>query len=152
MTASALEVTILDKELPTQSQPLRARMCVQPCIGRIGVGMWASAPLPRVEVSICPRQLQITQTSRRWVPLGFSRVIEYRDIEIAQAVSLPWWLVLWLDHLPPPVGIRLNMGEWRSRVVLFDLDTALLLSSVEGRGVRVSLDPIRLNPLWIGRK
>jgi hypothetical protein len=114
--------------------------------------MWASAPVPRVEIAILPEQLRVTATNRRWVSLGSPRDIRYEAIEIAQAVLLPWWLALWLNHAPPPVGIRLNMGESRVRVVLFDLDTAGLLSLLQDHSVKVDRDPIRLNALWIGRK
>jgi hypothetical protein len=130
MYSSEKAATLVETEL-TPSQSFRARMCSQPAIGRFGVGMWASAPLPRVEVAFLPPQLQITPANRRWRTLGSAREIKYADIEVAQAVLLPWWFALWLDHLPPRVGVRLNLGDWRVRPILLGPDAAGLPSAFD---------------------
>jgi hypothetical protein len=145
-------VAPLDEAGSAPSQSFRARMCSQPSIGRFGAGMWAPAPLPRVEVAFLSPQLQITSANRRWLPQGNAHEIDYADIEKVEAVLLPWWLALWLNHLPPRVGVRLKMGAWRMRLILLGPDTARLLSAFDEHGVKVDRVPVRLNVLWIGRR
>ncbi len=77
----------------------------------------------------------------------------YTEIESAQAIIVPWWLKFAQRRGPySQIAVRLNMGEWRLRVIIMTLDIERVLGMLEDHGVHVARAPIRLNRFWIGRK
>lgn len=83
---------------------------------------------------------------------GVTTQIKYSEIERAQTIRVPWWVQLGARRAIPRVGVRLMMGEWRMRAVLIAPRLDELLDVLESHRLPVERQPIRLNPLWIGRK
>jgi hypothetical protein len=131
-------------------------MCFQPAIGSVGLNILAWVPLPRVIVEAWSSQLSIRRAKWKNIPLVWIRTTwqaSYTEIESAQTIVVPWWIKVAQDRGPySKVSVRLKMGTRRMRVVIITPDIEGLLSLLEGRGVEVTRQPMRLNHLWIGRK
>ena len=75
----------------------------------------------------------------------------YGEVKSVQVFKSPYW-TKWHFGPVPPSGTRIHFGESRSPLLVFTDQQTPLLDGLERHGVSVNREPIRLNPLLVGRK
>ena len=99
-----------------------------------------------VEVETDDTGIRIPSTkSLGWFGFSSSWAAKYDEIKRVQFVKKPWRMMVWRGgRWVNPLGLRLNMGDSRLRVVLFGPDINGLADDLEGRGLQVERTPVRL--------
>ena len=78
--------------------------------------------------------------------------LRYHEIKRAEVFALTILNARGVDRRRVPFGIRLDMGESRSYILLFSHDFDALLEQFAAHGVAIDRQPRKLNFFLIGRK
>jgi hypothetical protein len=117
-------------------------------------------PPRRVMVNFEDSELVVQQLDRKGKPRSDDNVFfprswnwKYHEIKRVEVFVLTTWnAARTVDRKRAPLGIRLDMGESRSYVLLFSYDFDALLEEFASHGVAVDRQPRKLNFFLIGRK
>jgi hypothetical protein len=125
----------------------------------IGDNLHGPPPPPRVRVNFENSDIVVQQLDRNGTPTSDDNAFvprswswKYHDIKRVDVFVLTTWnAARTVDRRRAPLGIRLDMGESLSYVLLFSYDFVALLQGFESHGVAVDRQPKKLNYFLIGR-
>ena len=150
-------------EYDNKPERFRARLAWQQVVGQVGIGVSTNNLATAVTVELDHRGMSITvgpSGSRtgsviRHIlltnPLGFKKTwkCDYREIELAELVVVPWILNPPRRIRSVTEAVRLRMGPSRVRPVLMLPEAGELLVALERHGVKTDR-PLN-NVRWVGR-
>ncbi len=110
---------------------------------------------PVVAVELQSAGVEVTDLpgtiSTQWI--GDGRLLRYPEIKVAQAVrNTRIYLARTPSRHEVPFGVRLNLGESRSHLLLFTVEYEALMDGLESHHVPVDRSPRTLGFMLMGRK
>jgi hypothetical protein len=134
-----------------------AVMVRQYTIGSVAVltDGWGNPGPPTVAVGVRSTEIVVTDmpghVTSKWI--GDGRTLRYSEIKTAQAViNSRCYLVRGANPHEIPFGVRLQLGESRSHMLLFTVDHVGLIDALASHHVSVDRNPRKLAFLLLGKK
>lgn len=126
----------------------------------IGGDYYGSALPPVVDIEFLDAEFVIQRLDRKGQPKPESTRFwpnswtwRYSEVKSAQVIVLTAWVGVGMtDHKKVPHGIRLDMGESRSYLILVSREFNVLLDAFASHGVPVDRKPRRVNFFLVGRR